>query len=343
MSTHPDPEYPASGQGPRPALPSIALGVSPTPVHRLSGLMSAFGRGPELLAKREDLCGVSVGGNKVRKLAALLGEALSQHATVVLTTGGVQSNHCALTAIAAGMHGLRTELYLSGPQPPGPSGNLLIDELAGASVTFLGDVSDRDRDDQMAARVDELRAQGEVPYLIPLGGSTPLGAAAYASAVSELVGQLGGQPVTHLVVAAGSLGSVAGLILGTWASGLDGQVHGYTVLWPEEEAMTRLEALLEDTRRRYFPAVAARPNYRLFGSQLGAGYGMPTAAGQEAARLAARHDGLLLDQTYTAKAMAGLIQGIREGRYARDDRVVFLHTGGLAGFFAARSQQARAS
>ena len=134
---------------------------------------------------------------------------------MVLTTGGVQSNHCALTAIAAAMHGLRAELYLTGQQPPVPAGNLLIDKLAGAAVTFLGDCTDRDHDDRIAARADELRAMGEVPYLIPLGGSTHLGAAAYAAAVTELTGPLGTQPVTHLVAAVGSLGSMAGLILGS--------------------------------------------------------------------------------------------------------------------------------
>jgi 1-aminocyclopropane-1-carboxylate deaminase/D-cysteine desulfhydrase-like pyridoxal-dependent ACC family enzyme len=340
MNTNPDPDQPGRHHDPQPTLPRIPLGLGPTPLHRLTGLMSAFGDGPELLAKREDLCGIAAGGNKIRKLAALLGEALSQRTTVVLTTGGVQSNHCAQTAIAAAMHGLRAELYLTGQQPPVPVGNLLIDELAGAAVTFLGDCSDRDRDDRLAARLDELRAQGEVPYPIPLGGSTPLGAAAYAAAVSELVGQLGGQPVTHLVIAAGSLGSMAGLILGTWANGLDCQVHGYTVLWPQAEAMTRLQDLLQAARRLYFPALAARPNYQVFGSQLGAGYGAPTAAGGEAAQVAARHDGLLLDHTYTAKAMAGLIQGIRDGTYTHHDRIVFFHTGGLAGFFAATGHAA---
>ena len=248
--------------------------------------MSAFDHGPELLAKREDLCGIAAGGNKIRKLEALLGEAVSQRATVVLTTGGVHSNHCAQTAIAAAMHGLRAELYLTGQQPPVPAGNLLVEEVAGAAVTFLGDCTDRDRDDRIAARADELRAQGEVPYPIPLGGSTPLGAAAYAAAVSELAGQLGGQPVTHLVVAAGSLGTMAGRILGTWASGLDCQVHGYTVLWSQAQATARLEGLLEAARRQYFPAMAGRPNYQILGSQLGAGYGAPTAArpGRGAAR-----------------------------------------------------------
>lgn len=108
------------------------------------------------------------------------------------------------------------------------------------------------------------------------------------------------------------------------------------MLWSQAEAMTRLEALLEAARRQYFPAVAGRPNYQILGSQLGAGYGAPTAAGRDAAQFAARHDGLLLDHTYTAKAMAGLIQGIRDGTYTRQDQIVFFHTGGLAGFLAPR-------
>ena len=133
---------------------------------------------------------------------------------------------------------------------------------------------------------------------------------------------------------------MAGLILGTWASGLDCQVHGYTVLWSQAEAITRLQDLLQAARRQYFPAVTTRPTYQILGSQLGAGYGAPTTAGREAARLAARHDGLLLDHIYTAKAMAGLIQGIRDGTYTRQHRIVFFHTGGLAGFFAARGHAA---
>lgn len=311
----------------------LALGISPTPLHRMTGLMAVFEGGPELLVKREDLSGAGAGGNKVRKLRVLLAEAKSQRATVVVTTGSPQSNHCAMTAVAAAMHGLRAELYLTGPDPGTRTGNLLLAWLAGATLAFLGDCSDRERDDRLGARMNDLRAAGEVPYLVPLGGSTPLGAAAYAAAVAELAGQLA-RPATHLVAAAGSLGTLAGLILGVWAADLACQVHGYSVLWPQAEAARRLEDLLGAARRQYFPGVTARPSYRISGSQLGAGYGVPTAAGWEAMRLGARHDGLLLDPTYTAKAMAGLIQGIRDGTYRRGDRVVFFHTGGLAGLLA---------
>jgi L-cysteate sulfo-lyase len=309
------------------------LGISPTPLHPLPGLMAAFDDGPELFVKREDLCGVAAGGCKIRKLRAILPQAQSRGATVVLTTGFPQSNHCAMTAVAAAMHGLRCEVLLRGPDPGTRTGNLLIEGLAGTTITFIGESGDDDAARRLTARMAELQAAGEVPYLIPLGGSTPLGAASYATAVTELTGQLGPAP-THLVTAAGSLGTMAGLILGTWAADLDCEVHGYTVLWPESEALGRLDELLEAARREYFPAVTARRNYRVLGSQLGAGYGVPTPAGAEAARLAAQSDGILLDQTYTAKAMAGLIQGIRDGGYRPGDRVVFFHTGGLAGLLA---------
>jgi 1-aminocyclopropane-1-carboxylate deaminase/D-cysteine desulfhydrase-like pyridoxal-dependent ACC family enzyme len=299
----------------------------------MTGLMSVFRDGPELLVKREDLCGVAAGGNKYRKLQALLAEARSQGATVVLTTGAPQSNHCAMTAVTAAMHGLRAELHLRGPDPGRRTGNLLVEGLVDATITFH-DCGTRELDERIAARADELRAAGEVPYLIPMGGSSPLGAAAYVTAVSELAGQLGTRPVTHLVVAVGSLGTMAGLILGVWGSGLACEVHGYSVLWPETEATRRLDDLVDATRSQYFPETTARPNYRVFGAQLGAGYGVPTAAGGEAMRLAARHDGLLLDPTYTAKAMAGLIAGIRDETYRPGDRVVFFHTGGLAGLLA---------
>jgi L-cysteate sulfo-lyase len=313
--------------------PLLDFGVTPTPLHRMTGMMSVFYAGPELLAKREDLCGVAAGGNKWRKLRILLSEAKSQRATVVLTTGAPQSNHCAMTAVAAAMYGLRTELYLQGPEPGGRRGNLLLEGLVDAAIVFLGHCSDSERDDRLAARADELRAAGEVPYLVPLGGSNALGATAYASAVEELREQLGGRSPTHLVVAAGSLGTVAGLILGVAATGMDCEVHGYSVLWPEDEATGRLVELL-DAARHHFPAVRTLPNYRVIDSQLGVGYGVPTVAGWEATRLAARHDGLLLDPTYTAKAMAGLIQGIQDGTYSHVDRVVFVHTGGLAALVA---------
>jgi 1-aminocyclopropane-1-carboxylate deaminase/D-cysteine desulfhydrase-like pyridoxal-dependent ACC family enzyme len=217
----------------------------------MTGLESLFSEPPELFVKREDLCGIGVGGNKARKLSALLTEAAAVQATVVITTGAVQSNHCAMTAVAAAIRGLRAELYLTGDDPGSRTGNLRVEEAAGAAITFLGACAEQERDDRIAARV-----------------------------------------------------------------------------------AARLDDLLTVTREHHLPGLAARPNYRILGTQRGSGYGMATPASRKAARIAIRQDGLILDQTYTAKAMAGLIQGIRDGTYTRRDKVVFFHTGGLAGFFA---------
>lgn len=315
-------------------VPSLAVGIHPTPLHRLNGLTAYLGDGPQVMAKREDLCGVGLGGNKARKLAALLADAQRHSASVVLTTGAPQSNHCALTAIAAATRGLRTELYLRGADPGTRTGNLRVDELVAAKLVFLGECTGEERDDALAERVRDLTAAGETPYLIPMGGSNELGAAAYASVVAEIVGQSADLPVTHIVVAAGSLGTLAGLVIGSWLTDLRCEIHGYSVLWEEDEATARLDELVDRTRRAYFPDTRPRRNYLVTDSQLGPGYGEPTAAATEAIELAATLDGLILDGTYTGKAMAGLIEGARAGIYRAGHIVIFMHTGGLGTFLA---------
>jgi L-cysteate sulfo-lyase len=315
-------------------VPRVALGLLPTPLHGMPRLAGTLANGPELLVKREDLSGLGLGGNKARKLQALLADARQRRATVALITGGVQSNCCAQSALAARMMGLRAELLLRGEDPGSRTGNLLIASLVDAEMWFLGSATDEAVAEALRSRVEELQAAGERPYVIPLGGSTPLGAAACASMVDELATELHGDPPTHIVLAAGSLGTMVGLILGTWAHGLECQVHGYTVLWDEPEVTGRLEELLAATRERFFPDLTPQRNYRLFAGQLGGGYGVPTAEGERALRLVAVAEGLLLDNTYTAKAMAGLLQGAGSGLYGPEDRVVFVHTGGAGGLMA---------
>lgn len=315
-------------------LPRLPIGLTPTPLHALERLSAHLGV-PRLLVKREDLSGLGAGGNKARKLSFLLAEARAQSATVVLTCGGPQSNHCAQTACAAGMVGVRAELFFWDDDPGFCTGNLRVDALLEARLVFTGTRDEGAMRERMHARAEELRRAGETPYIIGLGGSDPLGAAGYASGVEEVARQTqpGARP-THMVVAAGSLGTLAGIILGTWALEMECVVDGISVLWPAERARPALDHLLEETRARYFPAVAPRANYSIIDAQLGAGYGRPTAAGAEAAALVARLEGLVLDGTYTAKAMAGLIAGCRDGRYGSDDTVLFWHTGGIGGFFA---------
>lgn len=315
-------------------LPRLPVGLTPTPLHPLERLSEHLG-GPRLFAKREDLSGLCAGGNKARKLGFLLADAREKGATVVLTWGGVQSNSCAQTACAAAPLGMRAELFLSGEDPGTRAGNLRIAGLLGARLVFAGRRGEGAMLALLEERARELREEGEVPCVIGLGASDPLGVAGTAAAVGELARQTTNGPrPTHIVLAAGSMGTMAGLILGSWEHGLDVRVEGFSVLWPAEKARERLERLLEETRERHFPDAAPRDNYSVSDGQLGAGYGAPTEAGADGAALAARLEGLLLDRTYTAKAMAGLVAGCRTGRYGPMDNVVFWHTGGMGGFFA---------
>ncbi|WP_135228443.1 1-aminocyclopropane-1-carboxylate deaminase/D-cysteine desulfhydrase [Deinococcus fonticola] len=319
---------------PAETLPVFQMGVYPTP------LQSMFVRDAnlpalKLLVKREDLCGVGFGGNKVRKLRLLVADALARGATVLLTCGGPQSNHCALTACAAALAGLKCELFFNAPNPHTDTGNQRIDRRMGATRTFLGAVTEPEVMAAMHARAAEWRQQGETPYLIPLGGSDVLGVLGYVQAIRELKEQLAGQPAPpFMVVTSGSLGTVAGLVLGTWVHGLDTHVDTFSVLWRQEKAQARLAALLEEVRAGFYPHVTPRANYTLSDAQLGGGYGVATAAGQEAAELAARQCGLMLEQTYTAKTFAGMLANWRAGRYRPGQRVLYWHTGGAGGYFA---------
>ncbi len=315
-------------------LPHLPVGLFPTPLQALPALSAHLG-GPRVLAKREDLSGLGAGGNKARKLGYLLADARERGATVVLTSGGPQSNHCAQTACAAARLGLPVELFLSGDDPGARTGNLRVAALVDARLVFTGVREIAPVREQAHARAADLRRAGEVPYVIDLGGSDPLSTAGYVSGVEEVARQMaGGAPPTHMVVAVGSVGTLAGLILGTWVVGVDCRVDGMSVLWSAARAGEVLEGILATARDRYFPDARRRANYTITDAYLGEGYGWPTDAGRAASRTVARLEGILLDQTYTAKAMAGLIDGCRTGRYGAGDVVVFWHTGGLGGFFA---------
>ncbi|MBA2524107.1 MAG: D-cysteine desulfhydrase family protein [Solirubrobacterales bacterium] len=313
--------------------PAIDLGIWPTPLHPAERLTVALGGSP-IFVKRDDLSGLGAGGSKARKLRLLLAEARADDATVVLTQGGPQSNHCAQTAMAAAMVGMRSELFLWGEDPDTRTGNLRIDDLCNADVRFVASSGPEEVDAIIAERAEALRESGEKPYVIPVGGSNVLGVAGAVSGAAEMVEQADQLPGrVRVVVAAGSLGTIAGLIIGSWMFELDWEIDGVTVFLAAAEAESRLEDLLDESRSHLCPWAERRHNYRIVADQIGPGYGQPTEGGAEAQHLAARTEGLLLDPTYTSKAMAGLIDGVRSGRFGQDGAVVFWHTGGLAGLF----------
>src|SRR4051794_25061599 len=212
------------------ALPRLDIGVFPTPLHRAERLTAALGGDIEILFKREDLSGVGLGGNKIRKLRYILAGALAQGADVVLTMGGVQSNHCSATALSASGVGLECEQFLGGDRPPSLTGNLRLSASVGSTQHFVG-TSDLDTVERaMYARADELKAAGRSPFVVPLGGSCALGVVGSLDAVDELCAMPDSSRVTHVVTACGSSGTLASLVLGSWLHGASWDVHGYCVL-----------------------------------------------------------------------------------------------------------------
>jgi L-cysteate sulfo-lyase len=320
-------------------FPRVRFAHLPTPLEPMPNLARLLG-GPQLYVKRDDCTGLASGGNKTRKLEFLIGDALAQESDTVITHGAVQSNHVRQTAAAACKYGLKCAALLERRVPGhGPeyetTGNVLLDRLFGAEVRFVA--ADTDMDAACAEMAEEIRASGGRPYYIPGGGSNAVGALGYVNAALELLQQANdlGLRIDCLVHGTGSTGTQGGLVCGLEGANAGIDVLGICVRRP---AAAQIDAV-------YRTASAAaehlgikggldRGRIMANGDYVGPGYGMPTAGTLEAIRLAALHEGLLLDPVYTGKAMAGLIDLCRNGFFSKDQNVVFLHTGGAAALFA---------
>lgn len=317
-------------------LPRFPLAHLPTPLEVAPNLSAALG-GPRVLIKRDDLTGLALGGNKTRKLEYLIADALAQRATVVITAGGPSSNHCRQTAAAARIAGLRCVLvHNSREAEPEAQGNFLLNHLFGAEFRFVREEAERPA--MMEAVAAELRAAGERPYIIPGGGSNPLGATAYVQAVFEIVEQLRelGETATHLYATAStSGGTFAGLALGAKLARASFELVGI-VIEDDAAATAAVVAPLANATAEFL-GVAERISegeLQLDDRFVGPGYAIPTEGCLEAMALAARTEGLLLEPVYTGKTLAGMIEHVRSGRLGKGDTVVFLHTGGAPAVFS---------
>jgi D-cysteine desulfhydrase len=308
----------------------------PTPLQEMKRLSQQMG-GPRLFIKRDDQTGLATGGNKARKLEYLIADALAQGADTVLTVGGAQSNWVRQTAAAAAMFGLRCVLVLRGTSPAHWNGNLLLDDLLGAEVRWAGEIPLDEVHQVMTKVALQEEAAGRRPCVIPLGGSTPVGAAGYVAAMEELVGQLTDLHLSAsaIVFASGSGGTQAGLIVGAKALGFEGKIVGISVLWTEKVLMEALNELVPQTARHLGLQLSFdQADFRVYGDYLGGGYGVLGDLEREAIRLIARTEGILLDPVYTGRAMGGLLDLIRKGVFAPADTVIFWHTGGTPALFA---------
>jgi 1-aminocyclopropane-1-carboxylate deaminase/D-cysteine desulfhydrase-like pyridoxal-dependent ACC family enzyme len=314
------------------SLPSVPFAPAPTPVEELANLRAALGGESRLLVKRDDAIAFAFGGNKVRKMRLVAARAQGAGADTLITTGGVQSNHARVTAAAAAKLGMKCILIANGGRPERATANALLDRLLGADVRYVTAREDRVPGMQRAA--DEVLRNGGMPFVIPLGASTPLGAAAFVEAIAELAGQI--DPPDVIIHSTSSGGTQAGLIAGCTLAGWSTRVIGISADGSSaalgrdiRELLAGLAELLGFATDRFAAAPVVIDD-----AFVGPGYAMPTVESREAIELTARTEALFLDPTYTAKAMAGLISLVRRRAFEKDSTVLFWHTGGQVALFA---------
>ncbi|HAL61279.1 MAG TPA: D-cysteine desulfhydrase family protein [Chloroflexi bacterium] len=319
----------------REEFPRLRLAHLPTPLEEMPNLTQRL-KGPRLLIKRDDQTGLATGGNKARKLEYLMADALAQGADTIVTLGAAQSNHARQTAAAAARLGLKALLLLRGEEPPLRNGNLLLDDLLGAEVRWMGPQR-RIPPERIAGILEELKQAGQRPYLVPYGGSNEVGVLGYIQAMRELLDQLeeSGLVADHLVVATSSGGTQVGLVLGAKIYGYEGKIIGISVDLPREELWNNLVSLAQATAARWgFDLSLGRDDFIVYDDYLGGGYGVLGPPEKEAINLLAQTEGILLDPVYTGRAMAGLIDLIRRGTFRSNEVVIFWHTGGTPALFA---------
>lgn len=311
------------------SLPKLNFAHLPTPVEPLGRLGAELG-GIRLLVKRDDQTGLAFGGNKTRKLEYIMAEAVANGARTILTTGALQSNHCRQTAAAAAHLGLECMLILAGSIPEQPSGNYFLDRLLGAEIIST---SKENRDEVLNLKFNEAWKEGKRPYLVPYGGSSPTGAAAYAVALKELLDQ--GVNPDWIIFASSSGGTQAGLVSGARIFGFNGHILGISVDEPENVLRGRVAKLAVQVadllgEKQTFDISDIEVNSDF----LGEGYGILSPGEIEAIQLFAQLEGLLIDPVYTGRAAAGLIALARDGHFKAGQTVLFWHTGGTPALFA---------
>ncbi|MGM8871841.1 D-cysteine desulfhydrase family protein [Psychrobacter sp. 2Y5] len=317
-------------------LPKASLGYFPTPLIELTRLSAKLG-GPKIYMKRDDNTGLALGGNKTRKLEYIMGDALAKGADTVITAGAIQSNHCRQTAGAAASLGLECHLVLGGEEPTQPQGNLLLDKVYGCHIHWAGE---NRKGEDIPALVEQLKAEGKKPYIIPYGGSNELGAVAFIEAYKELDSQRRDLNVTftHIIFASSSGATHAGLIIGNKILETNCQLVGINIDKGEMDKVPfdeRIISLANSTAQLIEADYQFTANDLILNSNyVGDGYGVIGELENEAIAMTAQNEGILLDPVYTGRAMGGLIDMIRTGQIKSEDTVLFWHTGGAPALFA---------
>ncbi len=317
------------------SFPRLNLVPSPTPLEELPRFANAIGSRPRIFIKRDDATTVGLGGNKVRKLDFAMAEAVQGEADVIITTAGVQSNHCRQTLAIARRLGMDCHLVLTGDEPPIRQGNLLIFSIMGAHLHFIGSKdSPKDAMESIAAK---LRQRGCRPHIIPIGASTPVGALGYVESTREAVIQAEALSVgfQHAFITCGSAGTQAGVEVGVRTFDRPMKVSGISVLYDAETQKSAVSDIANGTFELLGMDQQISPgDITVYDQYYGGVYGVPTTAGNDAIRLLARTEGIVTDPVYTGKALSGMIDLLQSGAYDDAEAVLFFHTGGVPAIFA---------
>jgi len=326
--------------------PRISLAQLPTPVQPLRRTGEKLAA--DLYVKRDDLTGVVLSGNKIRKLEFVLADALAQKADTIITCGGAHSNHCRATAIAAAMLGLNCRLLLRTPdpsRPPSAEGNILLDRMAGAEIVWITPEDYKQRDAFMEREGASLEASGCKPYLIPEGASNALGAWGYIRAAEELVNDIANLPgganqACTIINAAGSGGTSAGLILGAKMFDLNVRIVSVNVSDDRDYFVNAIGDICEKAIADYQIEVefSRDRDIEILDGYVGRGYGLSQPAELELLCETARTEGIFFDPVYTGKAIFGMVQELKKNSTCFGDRVIFIHTGGIFGLFPLAEQ-----
>ena len=319
--------------------PRISLANLPTPIQKLERLSEQWG-GPEIYVKRDDLTGMALSGNKIRKLEFVIAEARNQGADLLITCGGIQSNHARATAVAAARLGMKSYLVLRGQEGGEADGNLLIDFLVGAKVKYITpeDYSTR-VDEIMRALAENLKKDGHHPYVISEGASNELGTMGYLAATEEIAMQLQKihLEIDYLVCADGSGGTHAGLLLGQKLYHQKYHVLGVNVCDDEAYFIEKINQISEKAVDRFNLDVDfKRVDIAIIDGYVGEGYALNQRQEIDFMRQVAITEGLILDPVYTGKALFGIKDQIERGRFKKEEKILFIHTGGLFGLFPKR-------
>ena len=316
-------------------LPRESLAFLPTPLHRLPHLGNSIDL-DNLWIKRDDLTGHSFGGNKTRKMEFVIGDAKANKADTIVTVGGLQSNHCRQTAVVCAKAGLRCILLLAGEEPETYTGNLLLDSMLGAEIKFFPDDSFHTMHSRMDEVIETLKDFGLNPYAVPAGASYPVGIISYAAAMEELVKQTENEGFTpdNIIVAAGTGGTLAGLIIGAEMLDLSVDIIGISVLYAADELKNRVQNQIERVIDTYPEVEDFKPTIHIDDTFREPGYGIMTEGVRTAIDTFAKMDGIFLDPVYTGKAGLALMRMALNGDIKAKEHTVFWHTGGSPALFA---------